>query len=172
MWGINYYTNITNTSTLFTFASGEVRGGIECAIYWVLTGRCQVCNRKIVKIGADIAKKCPHITPKNRIYATPENKQKYNIEEVEFDTILDEVKNISIYKSSGMENASAAFVKGALTVLIQEFTHLCNLVISEGIFPDKWKVATVTPIPKINTPNTCNDLPPTYPRKNYRTSYT
>jgi hypothetical protein len=48
-------------------------------------------NNFFIKIGADLAKEFLHITPTNRIYPTPENKQKYDIEKVELDTILDKV---------------------------------------------------------------------------------
>ena len=51
-------------------------------------------------------------------------------------------------------------MKNAITILITEFTYLYNLIIDSGIFPDDWKVATVTPIPKISTPKSCNDLRP------------
>lgn len=46
-------------------------------------------------------------------------------------------------------------MKDAMTILLKEFTHLYNLVIATGIFPDGWKKATVTPIPKVSNHKLC-----------------
>ena len=48
----------------------------------------------------------------------------------------------------------------SMQILIREFTHLYNCAINQGIFPDAWKEATITPIPKIANPKTCGDLRP------------
>ena len=47
-----------------------------------------------------------------------------------------------------------------MLLVINEFTHLFNTVLKEGIYPDDWKIAVVTPIPKIATPKTVGDLRP------------
>ena len=41
-----------------------------------------------------------------------------------------------------------------------EFTLLFNKIIESGIFPDKWKIATVTPIPKVTSASEPTDLRP------------
>lgn len=44
--------------------------------------------------------------------------------------------------------------------MIKEFAYLCNLSISNGIVPDEWKKALVTPIPKIQNSKNVSDLRP------------
>jgi hypothetical protein len=117
-------------------------------------------NNFFVGIGATLAEKFTDIRDEDKRYTPVENTMKFDIGEVNQEDVLEKIKLISIYKSSGMDNISAAFVKGALTVLNKEFTHLCNIIIETGKFPDKWKVATVTPIPKVTNPQSCNDLRP------------
>ena len=47
-----------------------------------------------------------------------------------------------------------------MTIMINEITYLVNLVIDTGIFPDAWKKATVTPIPKVSNPASYSELRP------------
>ena len=43
---------------------------------------------------------------------------------------------------------SARLIRDALLALSHEFMHLLNKSLALGVFPDEWKRATVTPIPK------------------------
>ena len=45
-------------------------------------------------------------------------------------------------------------------ILVRHFTHIFKRSIESGIFPNSLKVGTVTLIPKITNPTTCNDLRP------------
>ena len=74
--------------------------------------------------------------------------------------VLDLVKHISMYKSSGMDNVSSRVLKDFLILASREITLLYNRVIATGVFPDKWKVATVTPIPKVQIAEHPTDLRP------------
>ena len=58
------------------------------------------------------------------------------------------VKGINVTKSSGMEDLSSYMLKEIFLKLIPEITHLFNLSIRSGCFPDAWKDALVIPIPK------------------------
>ena len=69
----------------------------------------------------------------------------YEISEKE---VFNVVKDINIYKSSGITNLSSFVLKEAFTSLIPELTHIFRLSISTGIFPRKWKDSLVIPIPK------------------------
>ena len=40
------------------------------------------------------------------------------------------------------------------------FLHLYNRVLSTGIFPDIWIIATVAPLPKYNNPKDSSELSP------------
>ena len=63
--------------------------------------------------------------------------------------VLKRVENISVYKSSGLDNISSRVLKDLMYLARAEFTSLFNRILDSGIFPDKWKIGTVTPIPKV-----------------------
>ena len=65
-----------------------------------------------------------------------------------------------MYKSSGLEDVSSKVLKDFLTLALREITMLYNRIIVTGIFPDKWKIATVTPIPKIQNASNPTELRP------------
>ena len=80
-----------------------------------------------------------------------------NIDRVE---VLKLIDSISIYKSSGIDNVSSKVLKDFMVLANREFTHLYNNILATGIFPDKWKIGTVTPIPKVSTATSPSDLRP------------
>ena len=57
-------------------------------------------------------------------------------------------KDIDIHKSSGIVDLNAELIRDAFLVLNVELTHLLNESISQQIFPSKWAIGSVTPIPK------------------------
>ena len=57
-------------------------------------------------------------------------------------------KDIQISKSSGFEDISAKVFKDAFRVLILQLVYLFNLSFSMGVFPDRWKRATIVPLHK------------------------
>ena len=63
--------------------------------------------------------------------------------------VYDFVKDINICKSSGFEDISSKCLKDALLVLIAQLSHIFKQSLVTGIFPDKWKVATIVPIFKM-----------------------
>ena len=74
--------------------------------------------------------------------------------------VLKLINTISMYKSSGLENVSSKVVKDFMTIAIREITFLYNRILTTGIFPDKWKIATITPIPKVTNASSPTDLRP------------
>ena len=42
----------------------------------------------------------------------------------------------------------------------EHFLHVLNVSLTSGVFPDEWKKAKITPIPKINNPTRVTDLRP------------
>ena len=86
--------------------------------------------------------------------------QNLNIENITINEVLKLVNNISVYKSSGMDNISGRVIKDFLTLAAREITILYNNILASGIFPDKWKIATVTPIPKVANAESPTDLRP------------
>ena len=74
--------------------------------------------------------------------------------------VLKLIDNIFIYKSSGIDNVSGRVVKDFLTLISRELTVLNNNILDTGLYPDKWKIATATPIPKVTTATNPSDLRP------------
>ena len=70
------------------------------------------------------------------------------------------VKEINIYKSSAIKNLSAKLIKPAFLVLIPQLTHLFNLCLQLGIFPESWKTATVIPLKKDGDKSDVGNLRP------------
>ena len=74
--------------------------------------------------------------------------------------VLKLIESISVYKSSGLDNISSRVLKDFMLLVRKEITTLYNMIIDTGVFPDKWKVATVTPIPKVSNATNPTDLRP------------
>lgn len=88
------------------------------------------------------------------------NKDKYDLKPTSIEEVTYRINDLPRNKPSGINNISTELMKGSMQILIEEFTYLYNLIIKIGVFPDDWKKATVTPIPKVNNPKTCNELRP------------
>ena len=54
----------------------------------------------------------------------------------------------------------SSILKDALITLISEFKFILNLSFAQGNFPDKWKLAQITPLPKEGDPTVCNNYRP------------
>ena len=64
------------------------------------------------------------------------------------DDLLCVVNNIDVHKSSGIDYLPTFVLKDCFSVLLDQLVYLFNQSIALGIFPESWKIATVTPIPK------------------------
>ena len=117
-------------------------------------------NNYFVDIGENLAKKCKNILDEEKRYKPPTNPHTLSLETTDEGQIKYRIQNTPGDKPSGMTNLRTTFLKETMAIMAKEFTYLYNLVITTAIFPDKWKIATVTPIPKIGRPETCNDLRP------------
>ena len=58
------------------------------------------------------------------------------------------VKNIDVNKGSGIDLIPTLILKDCFEVLTDQLTYLFNQSMTLSIFPDLWKIATITPIPK------------------------
>ena len=117
-------------------------------------------NNFFIDIGENLAKKCQQIGEHEKIYAPPINQHQLTLDRVDEGVIKYKILKLDAHKPSGLPNINSAFIKQSMVILVKEFTHLFNLVVASGVFPDKWKKATVTPIPKVPNPTSCNELRP------------
>ena len=58
------------------------------------------------------------------------------------------IGKIDISKSSGVQDISSEVLKHTFETLPYHLLHLVNLIIRKNIFPDSWKQAIVSPLPK------------------------
>lgn len=82
------------------------------------------------------------------------------LNEITSTQLYNEVKQINIYKSSGISGISSRLIKDAMLIMIDEFTFLLNKSIATGNIPSAWKIATVIPIPKVANSHNVSDLRP------------
>lgn len=69
----------------------------------------------------------------------------FEVENKEIENIIMKLKNNC---SAGWDGISVLFLKSAKDILIPVITQLCNLCITEGVFPNSFKKAVVHPIYK------------------------
>ena len=117
-------------------------------------------NDFFVSIGAKLTGQFRTIRHEDKIFIPDTNPTKFDMGETDRHEVLYNLTEITTTKSSGMVDLSADFLVKSIRFLLTEFTHLYNTIIVKGIFPDDWKVATVTPIPKLPHPQRCGDLRP------------
>lgn len=67
------------------------------------------------------------------------------------DFIYKEISNLNTFKSTGIDNIPARFIKDGAIVLAKPITYLVNLSITTGIVPEELKLARVKPLFKKNS---------------------
>ena len=60
--------------------------------------------------------------------------------------VLKIMTNIEISKAAGVDKLSGRFLKGGANILAKPISTLCNLSISQGVFPNAYKVVKLKPI--------------------------
>ena len=64
------------------------------------------------------------------------------------DEVFSVLRKLDICKSAGVDALGPRILKLAAPVIAKPITHLINISINEGIFPDDLKMAKITPIYK------------------------
>ena len=64
--------------------------------------------------------------------------------------------------STGPDNIPTKFIKLVLDHLASQLTHILNTCISKLDFPTLWKVARISPIPKVGEPQANDDFRPVF----------
>ena len=76
------------------------------------------------------------------------------------ENVVKEVSAIHVHKSSGFTQISSKIWKIVFLQFPQVLTNLFNMSVETGIFPDKWKIGTIIPIPKVANPTKTGELRP------------
>ena len=74
--------------------------------------------------------------------------------------VLRVVKDINVHKGSGIEFLPTFILKDCFEVLLPQLLYLFNQSMLLGLFPDNWKVATITLIPKVGDCTLVNNWRP------------
>ena len=72
----------------------------------------------------------------------------FSFEFVTVDIMIKVVKSLPINKTSEDHNLSTQSLRDSFLCIIVEFTHLINECLRLSIMPKKWKIGSITPIPK------------------------
>ena len=62
--------------------------------------------------------------------------------------VINQLKNLDICKSTGLDNIGARFLKVSSSIIAIHLAKIFNLSIQQGSFPDKFKLAKIIPIHK------------------------
>ena len=70
----------------------------------------------------------------------------FTLTETSIDTVLKLINSLPLNKACGLDGISCRLLKEVAPIVVPSLTHIINLSIITGIFPDEWKLARVSPI--------------------------
>lgn len=62
--------------------------------------------------------------------------------------------------AAGHDSLSLAFIKKLFPAIAEHILEIINFMLTSSSFPDSWKIAKITPIPKVSSPNALSDFRP------------
>lgn len=83
----------------------------------------------------------------------------FRFKEVDEITVLNHLSSIKS-RAAGSDGIEIEFIKLCCPYLLPYLTHIINFCIKKSVFPLAWKIANVTPVPKVANPETVKDLRP------------
>uniref|UniRef100_A0A1Y1M988 Reverse transcriptase domain-containing protein n=1 Tax=Photinus pyralis TaxID=7054 RepID=A0A1Y1M988_PHOPY len=83
----------------------------------------------------------------------------FSFAEVDERTVLRHISRVKS-KSAGSDGITIKMLNLCCPYILPYLTYLINVCLKTGTYPDDWKLAYVTPLPKISKPSTVNDLRP------------
>ena len=89
----------------------------------------------------------------SQVIITTDSSQSFYIKEVDQEKVGKIINKLSNSKSKDLFGLDTALIKTHSSTLIKPITHLINLSIRTGKFPQSWKTAIITPILKAGAPD-------------------
>ena len=122
---------------------------VKCENSQVVTDKAaaNAMNNYYVNVGPNLAEKFKESWIPNDFF-TYLNVVPFSFKFVTVDIVNKVVKSLPINKSSGVNNLSTRSLRDGFLCMIVEFTHLINECLRLSIMPKKWKIGTITPLPK------------------------
>ena len=120
-------------------------------------------NDFFANVGIELDKNIPPLTQ-----IGPNINTIYDIEPIDTfeciteEALMQEIKNISVHKSSGLDLPSY-FLKICFEFISIRLVIIMNKSLFTGYFPIKWRRAIIVPIPKVNIPEEIGELRPIAP---------
>ena len=116
-------------------------------------------NEFFINVGPNLSKAIPHIE-KSHLYCMGEKiRESIFLEPVTYEEtndLLNSLKN----SACGWDNLSVKFIKLCKEFIVAPLTHILNLSLLEGVFPEQLKIANVIPLHKSDDPMLFNHYRP------------
>ena len=84
----------------------------------------------------------------------------FKLQKVTYNNIVKSLKSLGNDCSTGYGNILVSFTKPIAEYIASPLTFIINNLIEESKFPDQWKIAHVSPIPKVTNPTELKDYRP------------
>ena len=88
------------------------------------------------------------------------NHDNFKLQEVTYIDVLKSLKSLRNDCSTGYDNIPVSFIKPIAEYIASALTFIINNLIAESKFPDQWKIARISPIPKVTNSTELMDYRP------------
>ena len=108
-------------------------------------------NKFFATIGSKISSRLRAVATDAWLKYEPENQSELNpldLQPVNHETVRTILNSLKVNKAGGLDKISARMIKDAGYELAPSIAYLVNKSITDGIVPDLWKIARVTPVYK------------------------
>ena len=90
----------------------------------------------------------------------PSGGMRFQLSPVTSENVLQVIKNLRSACSTGADQIPTRFIKMVAECLAVPLTSIINNCIAKAFFPKQWKIARVSPVPKVNNPVSNDQLRP------------
>ena len=118
-----------------------------------------ILNSYFCNIPSSLASKLPKTNMKPGSYL-PRKTSKFKFSRVSELEVFLSLENLNTKKCFGADKVHPLLVSIAIFQIYRPITHIINLSISQGIFPDSMKIAKVVPIFKQGSRSSCDNYRP------------
>ena len=118
-------------------------------------------NDFFINIGPHLAKSIPHVKRMPMSYLGDALQETIFLEPVTYEEINSIVSNLK-NNARGSDDISAVYLKMSLPSIANPLVYICNMSLSEGVFPTQLKMANVVPLYKCDDPMMFNHYRPVY----------
>ena len=96
----------------------------------------------------------------SQIDSLTSNHDSVKLQKVTYNDVLKSLKSLRNDYSTGYDNIPVSFIKPIAENIASPLTFIINNLIEESKFPDQWKIACISPTPKVTNPTELKDYRP------------